>query len=57
MEQQKKNKPIGKYLILSTIILFLVLILTMKNINTFMEVLTTCVDDFAIIEKCGCVPW
>ena len=38
-------------------VLILVLILTMTQIDSFMKVLETCADDFAIIERCGCVPW
>ena len=57
MKLQKSNKFIGIFLILSILVLFGVLTYTLTHITTFMEVLATCADDFAIIEKCGCIPW
>ena len=42
------------------IILFLILIITMgfvlHQINDFMPILDTCLDDFEIINKCKCLP-
>ena len=31
-------------------------ILTIYEINTFKSVVDSCADDFAVINKCGCVP-
>jgi hypothetical protein len=33
------------------------LALTLFQINRFMPILDTCKDDFAVINKCGCVPY
>lgn len=37
-------------------VIIFVLVLTLFQINSFMSVLKTCEDDFAVINKCGCVP-
>jgi hypothetical protein len=37
-------------------IILLVLTLTLYEINKFMPIIKTCDDDFAIINKCGCIP-
>lgn len=46
-----------RWVIISFIILLLVLWLAMWEISNFMPILETCSDEFAIIEKCGCIPW
>jgi hypothetical protein len=38
------------------LIILLVLTVTLVKIHNFMPLLKTCDDDFATIEKCGCVP-
>lgn len=57
MEIKNKLQIKNRYVILSFLILLVVLVITMSNITSLMEVLETCVDDFAIIERCKCAPW
>lgn len=37
-------------------VIIAVMVLTLVKINEFTSVLKTCSDDFAIINKCHCVP-
>lgn len=45
-----------KLLILAFILLIVTVAFTLVNIQKFMKVEKTCEDDFAIINKCGCIP-
>lgn len=46
------NKILVFLLILDVLMIFLVL----YNINQFMPVYKTCIDEIDYINKCGCVP-
>lgn len=46
----------NKHLIIAFLIVSLLMCLSLIQINRFMTVLSTCDDDFAVIDKCGCVP-
>lgn len=46
-----------KWLMVTFFVLVIVIITTLININSFMPVIATCDDDFAVIDKCGCIPW
>lgn len=45
------------YLLLSFILLFILVAITLYKIDNFMTVYDTCKDDFAVITKCRCIPW
>lgn len=49
-------EKIDYLIILLFFILFLTTFYTINKINKFMIVLKTCEDDFAVIDKCGCIP-
>ena len=44
------------WMIVLFFIIIFALILTLNQIHRFTPVLKTCEDDFAMINKCGCVP-
>jgi len=46
----------NKHILVSFIILIVITLLTLNNIRTFMPIEKTCEDDFAMINKCGCIP-
>jgi hypothetical protein len=45
------------HIILMFVALTLIVGLTLIQIYTFMPVIDSCEDDFAVIEKCHCLPW
>ncbi len=45
-----------KLIYLSFIVAIIMVFYTVYNINKFMKVEQTCEDDFAIINKCLCIP-
>jgi len=45
-----------KHIFIAFGILLIILFYSLYNIFTFMPLLSTCNDDFEIINKCGCVP-
>lgn len=54
-----KTRKLKKNDIIIIVLFFLIIlsfIITAYEINSFMPVLKTCNDDFAIINKCHCVP-
>ena len=56
--QDLKNKDISdRYINISFFILFLIVLLTLWQINRFMPVYNMCLDDFAMIERCKCMIW
>jgi len=45
------------YIVLSFLLLFIIVVITLIKIHNFMPVYNTCLDDFDIITKCKCIPW